>query len=755
MKNRTMHKTLALLTAAMTAVSLTGCGGGSTKKGSTLEVSFENSYSAQEIRTDSFDVSRIFTAGENLLFGGMDEDFNPRISLYTTADGTLKDADFAYMKNASDQRMIEPMGIFSKPDGSVCVLYNDYTVDENWEFVSQVYYLETYDSSLKLISGEDITAQFPEGVYFYEMVTDSSGTIYAMASDEEGNQYISVRDSSFAETGIVELSVEWIDSMFCSNDGNVYASGYSNMGGQVFGRIDPDTLLMEELSVEGMPDYYNGACAGSGDYDFYLYDSTSLYGIKAEEGICEEVVNWVNSDFSGDYVNSVAALQDGTFITSISDEEYEHSTLWHMAERSAEELENMEIISLAAIYSDMNLMNAVCTFNRSNDKLRIVVKDYSADVSDEDDYTVVLDNFKKDMTSGKVADIISLEGLNFESFANKGMFVDLNTFMEQDEEFNKDDYFSSYFKTLEYKDQLQRIGFSFNVNTLAAKTEYVGEEMGITPAQFIELLKNTPNDMDAFPNMTKSSALYSMCLGNISNFVDTDNATCSFNTPEFIEFLELCNTYPADDSIDYNSMTDDEWMLYWEAQEMAYRNDTALLKEIYIDSPETMHTLLMGDFGTQDVTFVGYPTADENSNGGIFMGDFTIAVSSQSKYQDEIWEFIKYMLSEEYQSSLSWTLPVHKGVFQQLADEAINSKEEYDKYYYLGNEEIEIGYPTQEEMDRLTAYIESMTQSNFYDVSVYEVIFEEAEMFFAGDQTAQQTADMIQSRVSLYLSEQS
>lgn len=754
MKNRTMQRTLALMTAALTAVTLTGCGKSGGQQGSTLEVSFDHSYSAQKVETDSYVISEMMPAGDKLILLGYDKEYNSETSIYDLESGTVTIADLEYQKNASDERMIDIMGVFTSSNGSVTVIYSDYTVDENWEFLSQVYYMETYDSSMKLTGGKDITEHFPVNTYYYNMTADSKGNIYAIADDDEGMQYISVRNSDFEEIGIAELDVKWLDSLFCGKDGNVYAGGYSNMGGKVFGRIDPESLLMEEVDVEGMPEYYNSAFAGAGDYDFFFYDALSVYGVKLEEGTCEEVINWVNSDFSGDYVNSVAALSDGTFLTSIYGNDYETCSLWKMEERSAEELENMEIISLAVLYSDYNLVDAVCEFNRSNDNIRIVVKDYSSEVTDED-WETAIDNFTKDMTSGKVADIICTEGLNFESFANKGMFVDLYTLMEQDESFKQDEYFQNFFDSLEYKDQLQRISFSYRIETLAGKTEYVGDQMGITPAEFMELLKNTPEDMEPFPNMTKSSALYSMCLGNMSSFVDTVNATCNFDDPQFIEFLELCNTYPSDDSIDYASMSDEDWELYWEAMEMAFRNDTALLKEVYIDDPRTMHTILQGDFATDEVTFIGFPTTDENSSGGLFSPSFTIAVSSQSKYQEQIWEFIKYMLSEEYQGSLEWTLPVHKGEFQSRMEEAVNSNEEYDKYYYLASEEFDIGFPTQEEMDRLLTYVEGITQSTFYDISVYEIIDEEAGMFFSGDQTAEQAASMIQSRVSLYLSEQS
>ncbi len=753
MKNRTRFRHLAILTAAMTAFTLTGCGKGGS--GSTLEVSFDHAFSATQVDNDGLNINGFLDAGDHLLMLGNDEDYNMVYQMYNKKDGTVSAFDTEYRQQATDEHYIDIMGIMAAPDGGSSVLYASYEMTEDWENMKMTYYLETYDSQMNVVSGQDVTDTIPEGCYFYNLTADKDGTMYGIASDDEGMNYISVRDQNFEETATVEVDAEWLESMFCGNDGTVYVSGYSNRGGMMFGKINADTQSFEEISVDGMPEYFNGAFAGNENYDFFVYDSAYAYGVKTADGTCEKVISWINSDFSGDYIGGVAALPDGTFLTLEHDSEYEHSTLWNMKERPAEELENMEIISLASLYSDMTLTAAICNFNRANDDCRIVVKTYLDETAEsEDAWEKAVEQFKKDMTSGKVADIICTDSLNFESFANKGIFMDIYELMGEDY-FNDETFFTSFFEAITYKEQLQRIAFSFSVETLAAKSEYVGEEDHVTMERFMELVKNPPNGMEVFPKMTKDQALYTLCMANMSSYyVDTVNATCSFNTPDFVELLELCNTFPEDEEIDYENMTDQQWELYWEEREMAYRNDKALFKDVYFDRPSDMHEIAMGDFGTEDVTFIGYPVKEENVSGGIFAPSFTISVSSQTNYKDEIRSFIDYMLSPEYQKSLSWEMPVNRAVFRELGAEAVNSTEEYEKYYYLASETFDIGYPTQEEIDRMEAYIDGLSRSRTYDESIYEIVYEEADMFLKGDQSAQQAADMIQSRVSLYLSEQ-
>lgn len=757
MKRTTLQKTTALLTAALTAITLTGCGG-MKQNGSTLDVSFDNSYSSNEVQASEFNISTIMSLDTNLLLLGYDAEYNPKAGIYQVSENAIQTAEMKYAKNAKDNRYIDVMGAYANASGGFDVLYNDHEMDADWNILKNIYYVESYDANGELVSGKDVTENIGDEASFYNIIADKNGNLFAVASSDDGMQYITVRDKDFKERGIVEMDAQWIDQLFCAANGNVYVSGYSDMGGMLFGQIDPETLTLSEVDVEGMPEYYNGTFSGNSEYDFFIYDYQAIWGVSVENGTCTEVLNWMNSDFTSDYVNAVAALPDGKFLTIMYNGEEEGTTLWKMERRSEEELKQMEVISLAAISGNMNLIDAVCKFNRSNDKLRIVVKDYYDSVEteseDEDTYLLALEAFKKDMTSGKVADIICTDGLNFESYANKGMFVDLYELMEADESFNKDDYFTNFFESFEYKDKLQRMGFAFTVQTLAAKTKYVGEKEGIAPADFMELVKNPPEGMEVFPNMTKDSLLYTVVAMNMDQYVDAANATCNFNTPEFVELLELCGAYPSSDEL-YDSMDDADWEEFWEKEELAFRNDTALFKEVYLETPTRMHELLEGDFGGEDMTLIGYPMQEETGNGGMFQTDFTLAISSQSKYQKEIWELYKYLLSEECQDNLEWYFPVNKKSYEKQVTETLNNKEEYAQYYYLTNEEFKIGYPTQEEMDRLTGYISGITNSWIYDATVVTVIDEEAQKYFAGDQSAAQAAEMIQSRVGLYISEQS
>ena len=71
----------------------------------------------------------------------------------------------------------------------------------------------------------------------------------------------------------------------------------------------------------------------------------------------------------------------------------------------------------------------------------------------------------------------------------------------------------------------------------------------------------------------------------------------------------------------------------------------------------------------------------------------------------------------------------------------------------VGDMGYEMHPASQAEMDAFVACFALTTQSAYRNETIAEIVSEEAAMYFAGDQTAEQTAKQIQSRVQLYLSE--
>ncbi|MBQ3516316.1 MAG: hypothetical protein IJA29_03745, partial [Lachnospiraceae bacterium] len=81
------------------------------------------------------------------------------------------------------------------------------------------------------------------------------------------------------------------------------------------------------------------------------------------------------------------------------------------------------------------------------------------------------------------------------------------------------------------------------------------------------------------------------------------------------------------------------------------------------------------------------------------------------------------------------------------------NKVEYDETYWIGDQEIIIQPLTAERAQEVKEYVLSVDKMYYYDASIIDIIVEEAAPFFEGQKTAEQAADIIQSRVQIYVNE--
>ncbi|MDE5737965.1 MAG: extracellular solute-binding protein [Oscillospiraceae bacterium] len=733
----------AMLATMMLTTVLTGCvkeeadsngnhSSNSSKSGKTtaLDISFDHSYSSETIKIDGLEgFSRVYTVGDNLFISGYDDKYEEKMYLYNMADDSKKEVKLSYLESLDEKTNAYIASYFTDADGNPVFLFNAYIYDEENEeepYQDLGYTMEVYDKDFNVLETKDMNEVLKD-ISMNNLIS-SKDSYYIVSYTEMGEPALDIYDKDFKKTGEVTGDFQYIDNVFATEDKTIVVYQDSNWEYSL-GTINPETNAIEKIEISDMPRWFNSASMGAGNYDFFVYDSQATYGINFENGTCEEVVNWINSDFSGDTVGMITALEDGRFIITTYDygDGSEEAGIYLLKERDQKELENVQLITLATFALSTNLQRAVTKFNRSNSDYRIGVVDYS-NYSTDEDYEAGMEKLNNDMLSGVVADIINVDSISYESFANKGMFIDLTDHVSN---FNQNEYFTNFFDALKYGDKLYKLGFGFSVQTLEAKTEHVNGKSGLSVAEFTELIKNLPEGMTAFSEMSRSGALYRFLMGNLSAFVDVNNATCNFNTPEFTELLELCATYPEEVNTNMDSFTQDDWEKYWNEQDFQYINDKVLFRDCYISSIKDQIRETVTYFGDADVTKVGYPTVNENSNGGRFQPDYTLAISANSDMQEQAWKFFEFMLSEDFQENLSWSTPVRIEAFDKKAQQALepdtyideNGETQVMPYtIYRGQESVELDMPTQADIDKIKNYITSVTETTYYNEQIYTII---------------------------------
>lgn len=166
------------------------------------------------------------------------------------------------------------------------------------------------------------------------------------------------------------------------------------------------------------------------------------------------------------------------------------------------------------------------------------------------------------------------------------------------------------------------------------------------------------------------------------------------------------------------------------------------------------------------IKYIGYPGG---SGGSSFMSYLVLAIPSGGLNKDAAWEFISFVLSGKAQRSLLeknallTAFPVNKAVFDEYARSAAEKSVTEDSdgniselpkaSVFAGGELVSVYALPQEEIDEVLRLISSINSVSKIDYSVFEVIDEEAQIYFAGRRSAAEAAGIIQERITLYVNE--
>ena len=250
-----------------------------------------------------------------------------------------------------------------------------------------------------------------------------------------------------------------------------------------------------------------------------------------------------------------------------------------------------------------------------------------------------------------------------------------------------------------------------------------------------------------------------------NQFIDMENHTCDFENEEFIEILNFISSLPKD----YDYKADKNADNLYEK----YQNGTIALYTLYIRALN-LFPMLKCALDTEDYTLIGYPTYGEYTSSGrlSFNNQFVITKFCENKAL--AWDFIKSAVAPKMNYSQKLTnddLPITRGSFNKLCKVMYGYEFEY---YYGGGfayHQIDPENPltsealktpgevlrfTERDAEILLDYLDNECGSAVSESIPYEVtsiINEEISAFLGGAKTAGECAKVIQSRVSILLSE--
>ena len=484
-----------------------------------------------------------------------------------------------------------------------------------------------------------------------------------------------------------------------------------------------------------------------------MSENDGFYGYDASKDTLAKILDYMDSDLGISFSTSSAiALSETEFIANIPDEDYNY-TLYRLVKVPADQIKDKKIITLAGDYLNYDIRRKAATFNQQNDEYRIKIVDYSS-LDSDDDWNAGKTQMNLDIVSGNTPDIMIFDAEDsLSSYINKGLFLDLGTLIENDPELKNEKFVENVIEALKVNGKLYQIPESFYVESVATKTRYLEGKKILSIKDCDDIISRAGTGYDLGFGITSRENMLTSGLGSAGkNYIDWENKSCNFDSDEFIEFLEFVNKFPEE-------IKESSWDAYTDT---CYRDGSAVFSNAYIYSFRSYKRMEQGEFG-ESITMVGYPN-DFGMNCSIICPNNRFAISSQSKNADGAWEFVREFLTPEAQDKIEYDFPILQSSFDKMAEKSMErdyyldddgNKHYEDDTYYMGDVEIVIPPLTGEEVDTVKEFIYSIDKIMDYDDSVYKIITEEVSAYFSGQKTAKEVAQIIQSRVSIYVHENS
>ena len=619
--------------------------------------------------------------------------------------------------------------------------------------VSQLMEVYVFSPEGKVVSKVALPEELGQnGSYIQYIQTDKDGNIYLTY-----DQTIEVLDKDGKELFKTEID-NWINGMFTTKDGEVLVTYYGTENMEVH-KIDPAAkTLGDKLESLMVSDWGNYTFAKGVDTDLLLSVDNDLYSYNFAEEAPVKLLNWVDCDIDSNELSAFAALEDGRILAVTNSwnnpDGVSTTELVYLTKKKGSEVPEKKILTFGTMSLGYDIKKQIIDFNKKNQEYRIEIKEYLSNYTEEA-FKASREQLNADIVSGKCPDIIDLSDGNMDSYAAKGILEDLYPYIDADPEMNREDYLENVMKAYETDGKLYTLPSRIYISTVIAKTADVGDRKSITADELMKMYDALPEGTDLYDYATKDMILMYNTMMNMDEYVNWTTGECKFDREDFIKAMEFANRF--DTEIDYNQERP--------SSVSRIRDNTLKMINTSIASVE-QYQMYKGMFG-EPITLIGFPTTKEN---GSFIGGGTsqLGMSAKSPNKDGVWQFLRKGITKEEQEKDdarmgNYGFPVMKSALElqfkrdmeeEYYEDADGTKHKQPKTTWGYDDlSIEIYAASEEEVAAVRDLIESVTSLYQYDEQINNIIMEESKAYFEGQKSAKDAADIIQSRVQIYVNE--
>jgi len=545
-------------------------------------------------------------------------------------------------------------------------------------------------------------------------------------------------------------------SLFKLKDGKLAAASYSfssRSSEQVYLIQIPnlENNEIEEITIPLMGADSGGIFLTGAQADLLLCANAGFYDYDLESGDMSLIFNPLRHGLDVNSLAEVAIFDDGSIaLAERAQAGAQAGSINRLAmftrfdpslgseTQSEEPYEEIakQTVTLSAVFVDVALSTLVAEFNRNNRYFYVDIRDYSDNGRVDGDEAIMRLNI--DFTTGNAPDINVLPfWWPSDIYTSKGIYADLNSFMENDDNFNKSDYLPGIFEAMDLDSKLYELFPLFTLDAIFAKTADVGTGIGWNLDEFAAFIDTKNNAQHIIGTWTKKSFITQMIS---QHFVNPNSGVTQFDRDDFLKILAIADRFPAsiqDQGMELMESLKDGDPLMW-GFSIGSLADLSISEYLY--------------FG-EDITLKGYPSP--KGNGLSFSSFHNFGIMDQAENPDGAWEFLKFALDYEKEgSAFIGFLPVKISLLEKMADDEKKNFESGNTSFPGGRSASDIGERFSVGINQTIEAAKATRNVSRINLSISNIISEEVDSYLGGQKSADSVADIIENRIGIYLAEQ-
>ncbi len=410
-------------------------------------------------------------------------------------------------------------------------------------------------------------------------------------------------------------------------------------------------------------------------------------------------------------------------------------------------------------YVNNALKAAVKIFESKYPEVDVDYREFG-ELGDSEAQTNYLEALKYDLSSGNGPDLIFGNTFEFEDIygmMDSGTFADINTYLENDEEFKSDLYNEDVINSGLYNGKRYYIPISYNVLSLVSTQEALdhagfkfdsNSDFSGFSSQMSEFISKNTNSSDELLFSTYQLGMAAFSPWNGVDAIDYENKKILTDSEEFKASMELYKTYYKMDNRgeEYlTASTGDGAKLIRNNKALFYYNTSQLSGVL-----ETYSALL----DDQTPVLYNFPSFDNKT---VAEPEYIAAIRNGSPNQANAYEFMKILLSEEYQTkyainyldNFNLNVPVLKSALKAGIEKWLNdhvgggTPDGSIKFAALSDEEIQLFVDTFGDIDYCT----------IINGKVRGFVWEAMEPYFKGEKAYDECLKNLNNKLELYINE--